>query len=612
MAKQRSWSFLRSGAMSVPADSMANPLRNTQLTKPELLMREAVQNSADERVDDSDEPVRFVVSRSELRGEDKARVVDLLQLSTIRERAESFGNRSHGWFNDAQGTIETLDDPEVPFSILRVSDYNTKGLGGRWNDEGDIENRFHNLVMSLLSSEKLNDETSNLLGSYGVGKMVFALSSKIRTMAYYSVFEPTERTDNNHARFMATGFFPGHKTEDGNSWTGHGFLGEKSRDKHYPTRPIVDKDAHEFVEAMGFERRTEDETGTTVFLLDCSLSVEDCRDACEKYWWPRLLDPKDQKYIDLEFEDQGRPISGVKIGRNPIIRPFVECYRVQQATSKVLPGYELHSRVPKNGNKGGVLCLKQVDGKAAEGNLLNSVALVRGGLVIRYERDYAKEGSPEVVGVFTASSDNLRAFTYSEPEAHDNWIETQDRLLQAMGEAGQTLIKRTHRSIKGLVRDFQTRLEDRKETKLADDADFLDQILGPIFDKKPKRPEPPEPSERAISIHKSGRHENRKGQLIQILDVAVAIADVVDVELATAMIGIDFKPLISANEAKGPSVPRKIYSPDGKILADEAQGKVEVTIEKGHRTEMTAEAVCHPAWKANWVVTVTANPASSG
>ena len=94
--------------------------------------------------------------------------------------------------------------------------------------------------------------------------------------------------------------------------------------------------------------------------------------------------------------------------------------------------------------------------------------------------------------------------------------------------------------------------------------------------------------------------------------MAVAIADVVDVELATAMIGIDFKPLISANEAKGPSVPRKIYSPDGKILADEAQGKVEVTIEKGHRTEMTAEAVCHPAWKANWVVTVTANPASSG
>ncbi len=600
--------------MSVPADSMANPLRNTQLTRAELLMREAVQNSADERLNDSDEPVRFVVSRSELRGEDKARVVDLLQLSTIRERAESFGNRSHGWFNDAQGTIETLDDPDVPFSILRVSDYNTKGLGGRWNEEGDIENRFHNLVMSLLSSEKLNDETSNLLGSYGVGKMVFALASKIRTMAYYSVFEPTERTDDTHARFMATGFFPRHKTEDGNSWTGHGFLGEKIRDKHYPTRPIVDKDAHEFVEAMGFERRAEDETGTTVFLLDCPLTVEECRDACEKYWWPRLLDPKDRDYIDLEFEDEGRRASSVQIGRNGIIRPFVECYRVQQSAVNDLPGYEMHPRVPKTGDKGGVLCLKQAEGKVTEDNLLNSVALIRRGLVIRYERDYAKEDSPEMVGVFSTSSekDIATVFAYSEPEAHDNWIETQDRLLQAKGEAGQTLIRRTHRSIKGFVRDFQTRLEDRKETKLADDADFLDQILGPIFDKKPKGPEPPKPAERAISIHKWRRCEHRKGQLIQILDVAVAIADVAEVELATAKIGIDFKPLISANEAKGPSVPRKIYSPDGNILADETQGKVEVTIERGHRTEMTAEAVCHPSWKANWVVTVTANPASAG
>ena len=610
MAKQRSWSFLRTGAMSVPADSMANPLRNTQLTRAELLMREAVQNSADERVNGCDEPVKFVVSRSELCGEDKARVVALLQLSTIRERSKSFDNRTHGWFKDAKGTIETLDDPEVPFSILRVSDYNTNGLGGRWNEEGVTENRFHNLVMSLLSSEKLNDETSNHLGSYGVGKMVFALASKIRTMAYYSVFEPTERTDNSHARFMAQGFFPRHKTEDGDSWTGIGFLGEKSRDKHYPTRPILDEDAHEFVEAMGFERRTEDETGTTVFLLDCPITVKDCRDACEKYWWPRLLDPKDPDYIDLEFEDQGRPISSAKIGRNPIIRPFVECYRVQQATSKVLPGYELHSRVPKNGDKGGVLCLHQADGKATEGNLLNSIALIRRGLVIRYERDYAKEGSPEVVGVFTASNDT-KAFTYSEPEAHDRWIETQDRLRLALGDSGPALIKRTLSSIKRFVRDFQTRLEDRKETKLADDADFLDQILGPIFDKKPKGPEGPKTTERAISIHKSTRHEHRKGQLIQFLDVAVAIKDLVEVEMALANIDIQFKPLISADEAKGPSVPRKIYSSDGTILADEGQGKVEVTIERGHRTKLTAEAVCHPAWKANWVVTVTANPASA-
>ena len=286
----------------VAADAMANPLRNTTLSRAELLMREAIQNSADEKLDNLEEPVRFVVSRSVLLGEEKARVVELLQLSEIRERAKSFGNKAHGWFDDASGTIDSLDDPNVPFPIVRVSDYNTKDLGGRWNEEGHIEHRFHNLVLSLLPSEKLNEGT-DLLGSYGVGKMVFALASKLRTMAYYSVFEPTEMTDNEHARFMATGFFPRHKTADGNGWTGHGFLGEDSGDKHYPTRPIVDEAAHKFVESLGFERRTIDETGTSVFLLDCPLTVEECRDACEKYWWPRLLDPNDPSYIDLEFED---------------------------------------------------------------------------------------------------------------------------------------------------------------------------------------------------------------------------------------------------------------------------------------------------------------------
>ena len=75
----------------------------------------------------------------------------------------------------------------------------------------------------------------------------------------------------------------------------------------------------------------------------------------------------------------------------------------------------------------------------------------------------------------------------SEPEAHDDWIETHDRLRQVLGDKGQTLIKRTHNGITNAVVDFQMRLETRKVEKLADDAEFLDHILGPIFDKKTNR-----------------------------------------------------------------------------------------------------------------------------
>ena len=610
MSKQ-TWEFLRRGAMSVSADAMANPLRNTELSQAELLMREAIQNSGDEKVEGSNDPVRFVVTRSELRGEDKARVVELLQLPVIQERSNIFGNKAHGWFDGAQNTLKTLDDPDVPFTILGVSDYNTKGLGGKWNEEGDIENRFHNLVLSLLSSEKLNEEDPNLLGSYGVGKMVFALTSRLRTMAYYSVFKPTKATDGKYARFMATGFFPRHKTKDGNSWTGHAFLGEKNDNEHYPIRPIVDEVAHKFVEEMGFDSRASDETGTSVFLFDCPLTVKECREACEKYWWPRLLDPKSQDYIDLEFKDQDRKVSGVQPNGNQSIQPFIQCYRVLQENQTGLPGYEIEKRIPKTGDVGGKLSLKAVNAKATDTNLVNSVALIRGGLVIRYEKKYAREGSPEMAGVFSVAESNLKAFTLSEPEAHDNWLETQDRLKQVMSDKGQGLIKRTHKAIENCVRDFQIRLEDRKKEKLADDADFLDRILGPIFDKKRKPrtpPDPPDPSERAISIHKSSRSEERNGQLFQILDVSVALSDVANVDITPATIAIDFKPLISADGSKGPSVPRRIYSSNGDLVANQDQKKIEISIEKKHRTDFRAEAIAHPSWRANWIVTVTGNP----
>ena len=75
------WHFLRSRAMSLSADDMADPLRSTHLTKAELLMRETIQNSADERL--GDPPVRFTVSRLNLLGSEKRAVVQNLRLTEL-------------------------------------------------------------------------------------------------------------------------------------------------------------------------------------------------------------------------------------------------------------------------------------------------------------------------------------------------------------------------------------------------------------------------------------------------------------------------------------------------------------------------------------------------
>ena len=145
-----------------------------------------------------------------------------------------------------------------------------------------IDNRFHNLVLSIGASEKLT-QGSGMLGSYGFGKMVYALASNIRTVAYYSVFEPDEGSKGAYSRFMATGFYPRHKynTKD---YTGHAFLGKGLETSKYPTKPLTNEAATEFVDRLGFDTRNESQTGLTVFLLDCPLTIPELRTACEKYW----------------------------------------------------------------------------------------------------------------------------------------------------------------------------------------------------------------------------------------------------------------------------------------------------------------------------------------
>ena len=182
------WHFLPQAAMMVPADKMANPLQHTSLTDAELLMREAIQNSADERRTDADGPVRFSVRRKQYRGDEKSVLVGKFGLEEIAERARSFPE-AHGWFKFEKTCLGRLDDPDVPISALLLSDHNTNGLGGNWRTSDGVNSRFYNLVLSIYASHKLEDD-GGLLGSYGVGKMVYAVTSRIRTMRIIPVLIP--------------------------------------------------------------------------------------------------------------------------------------------------------------------------------------------------------------------------------------------------------------------------------------------------------------------------------------------------------------------------------------------------------------------------------------
>ena len=590
--------------MSLSADDMADPLRSTHLTKAELLMRETIQNSADERL--GDPPVRFTVSRLNLLGSEKRAVVQNLRLTELNDRAHYFPNK-HGWLAEATPCLANLTNPDLPLPVVTLSDYGTNGLGGRWDRGLTVANRFHNLVLSISGSMKL-EQDRGLIGSYGVGKMVYALTSDLRTIAYYSVFPTDSGSADTYSRFMATGFFPKHQTPNGTEFTGHAFFGKPTHSDDYPAEPLINDEAASFVESLGFATRSSHETGLTVFLFGCTLTIDELRGACERYWWPRLIDDQSPDFVRLEFVDHDKPAITAKPSLNAQLRPFIDCYR-NLIDGHEPPSYDV-SRVPKRGKTGGLLYLRPTKEPAAtdDEHLTNAVALIRRGFVIAYDPTFAKEEATHVVGVFNADNANAKAFAYSEPPAHDSWNPNNDRLRTSMGEEYVTLVRSTLTGIKTAFRDFQVRLEHRPKTPIADDVSFLENILGPIFRRRPRKPTPPTPRLRAITIHKEAQSKRVGRQAFQTLHVSIGLTDAADVAEKDCEVTVDLQPLVDAAGVPRGTIPRTVYLSDRDILASPDDTSFTLRLSRDCRVELVAEAYAHPSWRLQWLV--SARPAT--
>ena len=573
-------------------------------------MREAIQNSVDERRLGGVGPVRFSVRRKQYLGDEKFALARKFGLKELAHRASVFP-KAHGWFKHDETCLADLDDPDVALSALILSDHNTNGLGGSWNTTDGIDSRFYNLVLSIYASHK-QDNANGLLGSYGVGKMVYAITSKIRTMAYYSSFEPTDLTEGVHTRFMATAFLPGHKME-GSDYTGHAFFGSSSGTDGYPSQPLTDANANEFAEGVGLELRSPNDTGLTVMLLDCDLRPEECREACEKFWWPRIVDEHSEEFVDLEFFD-GETKLASPIPRDRIeLKPFIDCFsNIRQGVNP--DGYDCNRVKLADGGEVGHLCLKAIGSPEAKHNqLANSVALIRGGLVIEYNPSYAREDDPDAVGVFRATGGrSIKCFTLSEPEAHDEWNSSNSRLKRSLGQSGADLVRITHDRIKSSFRDFQTRQKNVTRNNTSEGLDFLDDILGPIFRKRKKGPPPrPVPARRAFTVHKSAWRDFAGESVVDYLDFAIALVDGVSLEPISCKVKAVLHVLEDADARRGATLPCTVLDDVGKPIFG-GSGTFEVELTPNATLTFHASARVQPTWTTRWTVTVARSPSPAG
>ena len=610
-----SWAFLKDGPAVLPASDMADSLRRTDLSSVEVLVRESVQNSLDERRDDIDQPVRIRFERRVLVGSDKQRFIETLGLSELATRQKYF-RAAPNWFPSDNEDLLRMSDPDTGLPILVISDFNTRGLGGRWNRRGSRNDRFFNLVFGIGGSQKQNgeDETARSLGSYGYGKMVFAMCSNIRTVLYYSTFRPDEGTGNDNCRAMATAFLPPHSKNDVD-YAGQAYFGNISDDQQIPRCPLVDDDAHKWIRALGLPQRSQDETGTSVVIPATSAEIHEIVQCCERWWWPRMRDADPIGRVRFEFVDEGIEVPGCNPRSRSELSPFLDCYKLIKS-SHAGDGYaikDINVHAGEQRRRAGRLVLKALgavgDTHESGDSFVNCVALIRDGLVIKYEHAFAHEDKAPVIGIFLPDEnpETFQAFLLSEPPSHDEWVQNSNR-MEVRYEWGPELLRRTKNRLTNLTRDFQTSQAPAPDTERTSASAFLKKSLRQIFrppTTAPGPPVPPPPRTRAFTITKvqSGRRLSESDHQEDFAVFRISLSHHAAVNSAMVNVTFSLRALADADGKPTDSIPCEIHTPEG-LFRGENGVTVRMGLEKDEKIDLQARGRVHPSWKTQWEVSV--------
>ena len=125
-----SWHFLKSGSGIVGASNLANPLKDTQLRDYEILVREAFQNSYDERI--SQDSFKFKIKKHLISKERCKKFIDAFDLNKIYQQSKYFDD-TNNYITNGIKLLKKCIEGEEEFPILEISDFSSNGLGGRWN-----------------------------------------------------------------------------------------------------------------------------------------------------------------------------------------------------------------------------------------------------------------------------------------------------------------------------------------------------------------------------------------------------------------------------------------------------------------------------------------------
>ncbi|GAB7041108.1 MULTISPECIES: hypothetical protein [Catenuloplanes] len=403
----------------ITAEGLRNQLGRPALSVLTVLVRESAQNSWDAKRD-GDVDYRL----------------DLVTVSAVHRRA---------WVDMlAPGAPE---DPTASRTLpnflrsstiryLAVSDRGTSGLGGPTRSDVRAEPNERAWLSFVLNSGEKQDVDGGG-GTYGYGKGAFFLASRVGTVLIHTRFRHEDRI---RSRLIGSSLLSSTTIEDvpytGRHWWG---IPDSSH-----CEPLTDAAADAAARALGLPGFKDDETGTTVVVLDPDLSdpaVEDgsempveqagrfLADAVAWNLWPLTIDGRPSK-LRTTVTAHGTRVDVPSEKNDAVLASFAMAYRAMQA--EVEPNIRCGNPRKALGRFASVdtFGAKVTSQAAAELGLSGSphhvCCMRRPDLVVQYLEQPSK-AHPDVgyAGVFKVEDELDRIFAKAEPPTHDAWIDAQ-------------------------------------------------------------------------------------------------------------------------------------------------------------------------------------------
>ncbi|GLW98207.1 hypothetical protein [Microtetraspora sp. NBRC 16547] len=391
-----------------------------QLGRPELdlltiLVRESAQNSWDARLPDRTEPVEYAI--------------DMWTVSPARAAAWRDLLSQDAPLNSHLPLRQALSQPTI--QVMAVSDRGTSGLGGPTRADEAVA-KGHDFVSFVRNIGEPRD-TELGGGTYGFGKGIFYLVSKVGTILLHTRC----KVDGGYeTRLMGCALWKSYvanKSDGERRYTGRHWWGDTTGEV---VEPWVGAEADAVAHRLGLRPFGDDETGTTIIIIDPLLEGRDSPAEAAGYlaetiaWhlWPKMLESSDGRpamRFSMTCNGVDYPVPDPRATRP--LNLFIAAYEAMEGHE----GKDLYCLNPKKFL--GRLGLVKRPAPALEAtaasrmvdieNAVHHVCLMRPAELVVTYRPGPKPPSEyqHYAGVFRADPALDETYAKAEPPTHDAW-----------------------------------------------------------------------------------------------------------------------------------------------------------------------------------------------